>query len=304
MSNKIRRSLVLLNLLENAEGKVTADQVKAAITKEGLSFSSSSLHRDYKFLEKIGFKIHNTRGKGYSLEIENTEEFAFLTNFFKRIAFANLLDQSINLENETHKYLSLDETSLVKNFHYFDQILEAIKDREEISFEHTSFYHTDRKAPKTHRLKPHLLKEYQNRWYVVGETKKGFRVFGLDRIAKLKVHKVKDNAAKTFKNKTEQANEKLYHTVGLNFSDHEPTRMVLCFHSSQKPYLESLKLHRSQEELEDGLAGYYTIKLFVSYNFELKQQLLKYGSLVEVLEPDFVREDIKKELESALNLYQ
>jgi hypothetical protein len=38
--------------------------------------------------------------------------------------------------------------------------------------------------------------------------------------------------------------------------------------------------------------GFYTVKLFVSYNFELKQQLLKYGSLVQVLEPDFVKKDI------------
>lgn len=291
--------MVFLELLESAEDKVTIEQIENALKKENLNFSTSSLSRDYQFLVDIGFKIHNTRAKGYSLDIENTEEFSFLTNLFKRIALSNLLDKSITLENHTHKYLSLDETSLVENFTYFDQILEAIRDRQEISFEHTSFYHTDRITPKTHRLKPHLLKEYQNRWYVVGETVDGFRVFGLDRITDLKVLDTKP-----FINKTEEANEKLYHTVGLNFSDNKPSRMVLRFHSSQKPYLESLKLHHSQMELEDGLEGFYTVKLFVSYNFELKQQLLKYGSLVEVLEPDFVREDIKKELESALNLYQ
>jgi len=222
-----------------------------------------------------------------------------LTNLFKRIAFSNLLNKSINLESGTHKYLALDETSLVENFQYFDNILEAIKARKEIRFEHTSFYHTERKAPKIHTIKPHLLKEYQNRWYVVGETDAGFRVFGIDRISGLQVL---DN--KPFRNKTDKANEILYHTVGLNFSDYEPTRMVLRFHESQKPYLESLKLHSSQETLEEDLEGFYTIKLFVSYNFELKQQLLKYGSLVEVVEPAFVREDIKKELEKAIKAYK
>lgn len=291
--------MVFLELLESAEDKVTIEQIENALKKENLNFSTSSLSRDYQFLVDIGFKIHNTRAKGYSLDIENTEEFSFLTNLFKRIALSNLLDKSITLENHTHKYLSLDETSLVENFTYFDQILEAIRDRQEISFEHTSFYHTDRITPKTHRLKPHLLKEYQNRWYVVGETEDGFRVFGLDRLTNLEVLDTKP-----FINKTEEANEKLYHTVGLNFSDHKPSRMILRFHSSQKPYLESLKLHRSQVELEDGMEGFYTVKLFVSYNFELKQQLLKYGSLVEVLEPAFVREDIKKELETAFKAYQ
>jgi hypothetical protein len=217
-----------------------------------LTFSTSSLNRDYKFLVDIGFKIHNIKTKGYKLEIENTDEFSFLTNLFKCIALSNMLNKRITLEKETHKYLSLDETSLVKNFQYFDIILEAIKNRKEINFQHNSFYHTDRKEPKTHTIKPHLLKEYQNRWYVVGETDDGFRVFGLDRLTDLMVL---DN--KPFKNKTEEANEKLLHTVGLNFSDYEPTKITLQFHSSQKPYLESLKLHRSQKEVVDGKDGFY-----------------------------------------------
>ena len=298
MSKDIRRYLVILELLQSAD-LVTTHQIEAEQKKEGLGFSTSTLSRDYKFLVDLGFKIHLDNSKGYTLEIENTEEFSFLTNIFKRIALSNLLNKSITLEKETHKFLSLDETSLVKNFQYFDIILEAIKNRKKISFQHTSFYHTDRKKPKTHTIKPYLLKEYQNRWYVVGENDEGFRVFGLDRLADLQVL---DN--KPFLNKTEEANEKLSHTIGLNFSDHEPIRTILRFHATQKPYLESLKLHHSQEEVSDGLDGFYTIKLFVSYNFELKQQLLKYGSLVEVLEPDFVRADIKKELENAVRTYQ
>ena len=298
MSKDIRRYLVFLELLKESEDLVTADQIEAGLKKEGLNFSTSSLNRDYQFLVSIGFKIHNVKTKGYHLDIEDTEEFSLLTNIFKRIALSNLLNKSITLEKDIYKFLSLDETSLVENFQYFDKILEAIKNRKEISFQHTSFYHTERSAPKTHIIKPHLVKEYQNRWYVVGETDAGLRVFGLDRVEDLQILD-----SKPFKNKTEEAKEKLFHTVGLNFSDTEPTRMVLRFHASQKPYLESLKLHRTQEEVEDGLEGFYTIKLFVSYNFELKQQLLKYGSFVSVLEPAFVREDMKKELETALRAY-
>ncbi|TXD81870.1 WYL domain-containing protein [Subsaximicrobium wynnwilliamsii] len=298
MSLDIRRYLVILELLKNADGLLTSQQIAAGLKREGIIFKSSTFSRDYQFLVGLGFKIHNPKTKGYKIEIEDTEEFSFLTNLFKRIALSNLLNKSITLENETHKYLSLDDTSLVKNFQYFDLILEAIKNRKELSFEHSSFYHTGRKEPKTHTIKPQLLKEYQNRWYVVGETENGFRVFGLDRLSDLQVL---DN--KPFRNKTEEANEKLSHTVGLNFSDYEPRHIVLRFDVSQKPYLESLKLHRSQEELTNGSNGFYTVKLFVSYNFELKQQLLKYGSLVQVLEPDFVRADIKAELEKAFKAY-
>lgn len=299
MSKDIRRYLVFLELLESEEGLVTSEQIEAALKKEGLKFSTSSLSRDYKFLESIGFKIHNIKTKGYSLDIEKTEKFSVLTNLFKRIALSNLLNQSISLEKGTHKYLALDKTSLVKNFKYFDILLDAIKDRKEVRFAHTSFYHTNRKAPKIHTIKPHLLKEYQNRWYIVGETDEGLRVFGIDRLSDLKVL---DN--KPFKNKTEEVNEKLSHTVGLNFSNLEPSKITLRFDISQKPYLESLKLHASQKvkEINDD-EGFYTVTLFVNYNFELKQQLLKYGSLLEVIEPAFIREDIKNDLEKAYNAY-
>ena len=300
MSKDIRRYLVFLELLEKAEGLVTSAQLESELKKKGLSFSSSSLNRDYKFLVDIGFKIHNVRTKGYKLDIEDSEAFTMLTNLFKRIAFSNILNKTITLEKDTHKYLSLDDTSLVKNFSYFDIILDAIKFKKEIRFHHSSFYHIEREAPKVHTVKPHLLKEYQNRWYVVGEVDNEFRVYGLDRIDNLEVLN-----NKPFKNKTEQANEKFYHTVGLNFSDYEPTKIVLRFDISQKRYLESLKLHHTQkEDLDNSIDGFYTISLFVSYNFELKQQILKYGKFVEVLEPEFVRQDIKQELQQANNLYQ
>lgn len=298
VSEDIRRYLVILELLENAEELVTSKEIEAALKREGLRFSTSSLSRDYQFLVGIGFKIHNFPTKGYSLEIENTEEFTFLTNLFKRIALSNLLNKSISLRKETHKYLSLDDTSLVANFQYFDHILMAIEKRQEIRFLHHSFYHTEREGPKTHTIKPHLLKEYQNRWYVVGEVHNDFKTFGLDRLTDLQILE-----GKPFKNKTEEANQKLADTVGLNFNDHEPTVLKLRFDASQKPYLESLKLHRSQKVVEDDLEGFYTITIRVSYNFELKQQLLKYGSLLEVLEPDFVRQDIREELEKAFRVY-
>ncbi|MGV8812808.1 MAG: hypothetical protein ACOH2D_01740 [Gelidibacter sp.] len=136
MSKDIRRYLVFLELLSQDGGLVTWEQIETALKREGLNFSTSSLNRDYKFLVDLGFKIHNVKTKGYKLEVENTEEFSFLTNLFKRIALSNLLNKSVTLEKETHKYLSLDETSLVKNFQYFDVILEAIKNRKEISFQH------------------------------------------------------------------------------------------------------------------------------------------------------------------------
>ena len=78
---------------------------------------------------------------------------------------------------------------------------------------------------------------------MVGETEKGYRTFGIDRIENITL------GTKKFKPKTEEAKDKFSNVVGLNYVDHKLEKIQLSFHPSQKPYLESLPLHRSQKEI-------------------------------------------------------
>lgn len=61
----------------------------------------------------------------------------------------------------------------------------AIEDCETISFEYRSFGKTS--AKKYNHIEPYLLKEHNNRWYLIARVAKesGFRVFPLDRIEKV-----------------------------------------------------------------------------------------------------------------------
>lgn len=305
MSNAVKRYVIILDLLNSAqEGEyIPANTFYVHFDKHEIPNSSSAFNRDIKQLQEIGFKINNSKRQGYSLDKEATNRFDFLINIFKRLAVEQAINTSEILKNDTHLYLSLEPTSSsFASFKNFDLILQAIKAKQKITFEHTSFYHTLRKAPKIYTLAPHLLKEFQNRWYVIGETAEGFRTFGLDRITMLQVLSKKN----AFKNKTEQANDLLYHTVGLNFSDYNPQQIILKVHKSQEPYLQSLPLHHSQKtiHLNETDKGHVILQLFVTYNLELKQQLLKYGAFLEVLEPEFVRNDMADTLKKASQLYK
>jgi predicted DNA-binding transcriptional regulator YafY len=208
---------------------------------------------------------------------------------------SNVCEEATELDKNFLKYIVFEKNSTFHNFSAFNKVFQAICNKKTISFTHTSYYHNDKIAYYT--LDPFLLKEYKNRWYVVGETKDGFRTFGLDRLSEI------DVTDKSCISKFEEALEKFDHTVGLNFSDYEPKLIKLSFHKSQEPYLKSLPLHFSQK-IFPIKGDRFDLTLFLSYNFELKQELLKYGCFVKVISPDFIKEDFRLELTKALKLYK
>ena len=109
---------------------------------------------------------------------------------------------------------------------------------------------------------------------------------------------------KKIKSKTEEAKDRFSHVIGLNYADHPLEKIKLSFHPSQKPYLISLPLHYSQKEIPSINKDSFDIELFIHPNFEFNQQLLKYGSLVTVLEPNWLADEVKKEIKKALENYK
>ena len=124
-----------------------------------------------------------------------------------------------------------------------------------------------------------------------------YRTFGIDRIESVTI------GTKKFKPKTEEAKEKFSNVIGLNYVDHPLEKIVLSFNSTQKPYLESLPLHTSQKEIITGNETTFDIELRIHPNFEFRQQVLKYGSLIKVVEPKWLAEEIKEELRKGFENY-
>ena len=176
----------------------------------------------------------------------------------------------------------------------FKTVLNAIQLQLPINFNHHSFYHL---KEEIYTLKPYFLKQYQNRWYVIGETEKGYRTFGIDRIENITI------GSKKFKPRTEEAKDKFNNVIGLNYVDHKIEKIQLSFHISQIPYIISLTLHHSQKEINHENDKTFDIELRIHPNFEFRQQVLKYGSLAKVLEPKWLALEIKDDLRKAFESY-
>lgn len=295
-STQVAQTSLLIDILKKKPYQKIGDLVKQlGITKPKISDRTF-----YRLVDKLfivyGIKItFDYVIGGYFLdekESSNTESFL---SHLEILATAELFTSNFQDNFNPLSVVEFETKSVTAAVPNFKTILEAIQQQLPINFKHKSFYHHNKE--EQYNLKPYFLKQYQNRWYVVGETEKGYRTFGIDRIESVTI------GTKKFKPKTEEAKEKFSNVIGLNYVDHPLEKIVLSFNSTQKPYLESLPLHTSQKEIITGNETTFDIELRIHPNFEFRQQVLKYGSLIKVVEPKWLAEEIKEELRKGFENY-
>lgn len=262
---------------------------------------------DKGFNERTLYRLNETLSRDFGIEIvfdynndgyyfdeeKSVNPEAFLS-LLEILVTAELFSTNFKEKNSALSFVEFENKAAIETLPNFKTILNAIQQNLPITFKHYSFYHL---KEEEYPLKPYLLKQYQNRWYVIGETEKGYRTFGIDRIKNITI------GTKKFKPKTEEAKEKFSHVIGLNYIDHKIESIKLSFHLSQKPYIVSLPLHHTQKEINSENDKTFDIELFIHPNFEFRQQILKYGSLVKVLEPKWLQDEIKLELKKVLIHY-
>jgi hypothetical protein len=294
-STQVAQTSLLIDILKKKPYQKIGDLVKQL----GITKSKISDRTFYRLVDKLfivyGIKItFDYKIGGYFLdekESSNTESFL---SHIEILATAELFASNFQDKNNPLSLVEFETKAITATIPNFKIVLEAIQKNLPISFIHNNFYH---RKEEEYSLKPYFLKQYQNRWYVVGETEKGYRTFGIDRIENIII------GIKKFKPKTEEAKEKFRNVIGLNYVDHKLEKIQLSFHISQKKYIVSLPLHHSQKEINIDTENSFDIELFIHPNFEFRQQVLKYGSLVKVVEPKWLVEEIKEELRKGFERY-
>ncbi|TDE44398.1 WYL domain-containing protein [Flavobacterium rhamnosiphilum] len=294
-STQVAQTSILIDSLK----KRPYQKIGQLVVKLGITKPEISERTFYRLIDKL-FVIYGIKIRfdysigGYFIdekESSNTESFL---SHIEILATAELFTSNFEDKSNPLSLVEFETKAITATIPNFKIVLEAIQKNLPISFIHNSFYH---RKEEEYTLKPYFLKQYQNRWYAIGETEKGYRTFGIDRIENITI------GTKKFKPKTEEAKEKFSNVIGLNYVDHKLETIKLSFHSSQKPYLESLPLHRSQKEINLENGETFDIELRIHPNFEFRQQILKYGSLVKVLEPKWLAEEIKEEQRKAFERY-
>lgn len=123
-------------------------------------------------------------------------------------------------------------------------------------------------------------------------------VYSLDRIVQLELTRETFVMDPLF-----DAQEYFRYAFGVRVEkDNEPQTVRLKVAAVQRQYFRTLPLHHSQREVETA-DEYSIFELNVALTIELTMQILYYGSLVEVLQPQVLREVVADEASRLYDVY-
>lgn len=240
--------------------------------------------------------VYSSIKKGYELKESDAHEVERLLNLLHLSETAGLPIQNYKNLLDLSEYILFENRVSSTGIQYLRDILFAIQQKYFLNFSHFN-YHTEKTT--SYHIKPILLKQYLQRWYVIGEIENGeTRTFGLDRLSDVSI--VKKNFPKLnhadIKKKFEQI-------IGLNYSDSKPVKVKLELTTLQARYLKAAPLHDTQY-VESESDDRVVFVLHLIPNYELMQRILMMADQVKVLEPKSLQTEIFELLKATLELYK
>jgi predicted DNA-binding transcriptional regulator YafY len=291
----IERLHVVLNYI-NSHKYCSFESIQEELVKRDFYPTDRTIQRDLKTIRDtcyIDIK-YCRRNQGYYIDENSFKDLNDWLKIFQVFHTANSINQSFLSDPSNLDFIDFDQTILFQTENVFESILSAIIDRKKISFHYNRFWDDEMEEIN---LSPYLLKQYLNRWYIVGLNQhKEFRCYGIERISNF------ERSFETFNRTIKNPKYIFSDLIGL-YSENEKENIILSYDSFQGQYVKTQPLHSSQTILIDTEQE-LRIQISVKPNYELEEQILKQGDRVLVLEPIWLRDKILNRLKDAIENYQ
>ncbi len=284
-------------------------------------------------LKNLGYDIKNVgREKKYVLITDNQ---ALKNELFKQINVIkgelkmyleektdNFMDYLNGINN--NKFIKLENNTAFTNFEHLGKMLEAIENKTTISFDYQK--PTDEK-PIPRVIKPYLIREYQNNWFVLGielernnqkpqkDETQWVKFYNFDRITNFmlgtpnKYKSYEDNT--DFREKIQQP-DYFENAYGLYINVHkfkyeQPKEIILSFSSKVGKGLKIKKFHNTQEIQKDNEQEFrISIKIYFDddYPDDFLGVLATYGNNVKIISPNWLKLSLKNYYKLAFDQYK
>ncbi len=227
------------------------------------------------------------------------QEVSHLLRQFKGFSHFNEMSEMINkledkIYSEQHQQASVidfEKNERLAGIHWLDTLYKAIVSQTTVQLSYQSF-----KARQSSDIifYPYLLKEYRNRWFVLGMKKQGKEIitFALDRI--LDILLLPGEPIRRHKQFDPQTYFSDIVGVTRNVAD-TPTRITFLADHYQAPYIKTKPIHPSQQVIEETKEG-VTFSITVIPNFELERELIGFGEGLKLLSPANLVRRIKRKV--------
>jgi predicted DNA-binding transcriptional regulator YafY len=205
------------------------------------------------------------------------------------------LEDSVYASQEQNRpIIHLDKNEQLKGLEYIDVIYEAIQNKKTINVTYQSFKARDASVMSVH---PQLLKEFNNRWFLLASHKGKLITLALDRILE-----IVNNDTMVYEDLQIDGDVYYKDVVGVTVANTRATRIEFWIDKKNAPYVITKPFHASQRLIrhtEDGVI----FNILVQINFELERLILGFGDSIEILKPKGLRNRMIKKLQRAMYNY-
>ena len=204
------------------------------------------------------------------------------------------------LEDSVHSagqksVIHLDKNEQLTGLEFIDPLYQAIINRQALRILYQSFKAREANYLTVH---PQLLKEYNNRWFLICWHKNRMFNLALDRIKE-----VETDLKTEYKYRDFDADSYFADVVGVTVVESQrPQEVVFKVDHSNAPYVKTKPIHHSQQVLSEENDG-ITFSIRVQLNPELERVILGMGSSLTLISPARLRTRILENLKTAVGNY-
>ena len=263
---------------------IVTDKKYYCYEEKNYSITNSPLtQQDVGTLNEVLSILRQFKGFGY---------FEELTGMITRIE-----DKLYTQQHKGRSYIDFEKNELLKGLDHIDPLHKAIIHKKTIEITYKSF---KAKVPQVFVFYPHLLKEYRNRWFLLGACRKGkvVMILALDRIEhfkelpKEKYHPAVMDVATYFND-----------VIGVSkMPSQKAQTVVMKIVNEHAPYIMTKPMHASQKILKEDTDG-TIFSIEVIWNFELEREILGYGEQIKVVSPKRLSGKIASRMKNMLERY-
>lgn len=208
------------------------------------------------------------------------------------------LEYRFNLNGYNENIISFEQNQSLKGLNFLTPIIDAASNHQSLKV----LYHNYKKGGRDIEfvIHPYYVKQYNNRWFLFGLENGQQRIsnLALDRVVSVNVL----NDLQFIPNRNIDFEHYFDEVVGVTIpkKNVDLQEVILCFTPDRLPYVISKPLHHSQRVINNEKG---TVCVTVKPTRELEQQILSFGSDVEVVSPVAFRTQIREKIANSLKKY-
>lgn len=277
-----------------------------AMRSDKLGYNAPIIVTDKKYYsyEDPDYSITNipltTQDLGILQEVSHLlRQFKGFTHFNEVSEMVSKLEDKIYSEQyQQAPVIDFEKNELLTGIEWLDVLYKNIIDKNCLTLTYQSF-----KAREANDIifYPYLLKEYRNRWFVLGMKKKGKEIvtLALDRIQNIAVCEKEV----FLEHKSFDPHNYFNDIIGVTRNgDVAPTTVVFWASSIHAPYIKTKPIHPSQKIVEEVKGGTH-FSIEVIPNFEMERELIGFGEGIKILSPNNIVRQFKKKIRMMNGLY-